>query len=46
MIWYQKEGQRVAYIFKNYVEQEIRPVNKLSDKRIEGLPTRGKVRWG
>ena len=26
--------------------QEIRPMNKVSDKRIEGLLTHGKVRWG
>ena len=26
--------------------QEIRPMNKVSDKRIEGLLTHGKVGWG
>ena len=26
--------------------QEIRPMNELSDRRIEDLPTRGKVGWG
>ena len=25
--------------------QEIRPMNELSDRRIEDLPTRGKVGW-
>ena len=34
-------------IFSNLkVGQEIRPMNKLSDKRIEGLLTHGKVGWG
>ena len=33
-------------LFSAKVGQEIRSMNKLSDKRIEGLPTRGKVGWG
>ena len=33
-------------LFSAKVGQEIRPMNKLSDKRIEGLSTHGKVGWG
>ena len=33
-------------LFSAKVGQEIRPMNKLSDTRIEGLPTSGKVGWG
>ena len=33
-------------LFLANVGQEIRPMNKISDKHIEGLPTRGKVGWG
>ena len=33
-------------LFSAKVGQEIRPMNELSDKRIEDLPTHGKVRWG
>ena len=32
-------------LFPAKVGQEIRPMNKLSDKRID-LKTHGKVRWG
>ena len=32
-------------LFPAKVGQEIRPMNKLSDKRI-GVETHGKVRWG
>ena len=33
-------------LFPAKVGQEIRPMNELSDKRIEDLPTHGKVGWG
>ena len=33
-------------LFSAKVGQEIRPMNELSDRRIEDLPTRGKVGWG
>ena len=33
-------------LFSAKVGQEIRPMNELSDKRIEDLPTHGKVGWG
>ena len=33
-------------LFSAKVEQEIRPMNELSDKRIEDLPTHGKVGLG
>ena len=33
-------------LFSAKVGHEIRPMNKLSDKRIEGLLTHGKVGWG
>ena len=33
-------------LFSAKVGQEIRPMNERSDRRIEGLPTRGKVGWG
>ena len=33
-------------LFSAKMGQEIRPMNKLSDKRIEGLLTHGKVGWG
>ena len=33
-------------LFSAKVGQEIRPMDKLSDKRIEGLSTHGKVRLG
>ena len=32
-------------LFSAKVGQEIRPMNELSDRRIEDLPTRGKVGW-
>ena len=28
------------------VGQEIRPMNELNDRRMEDLPSRGKVGWG
>ena len=33
-------------LFSAKVGQEIRPMNELSDKRIEDLLTHGKVGWG
>ena len=33
-------------LFSAKVGQEIRPMNELTDKRIEDLPTHGKVGWG
>ena len=33
-------------LFSAKVGQEIRPMNELSDRRIEDLPTRGKVGLG
>ena len=33
-------------LFSAKVGQEIRPMNELSDRRVEDLPTRGKVGWG
>ena len=33
-------------LFSAKMGQKIRPMNKLSDKRIEGLLTHGKVGWG
>ena len=33
-------------LFSAKVGQEIRPMNELSDRRIEDLPTHGKVGWG
>ena len=33
-------------LFSAKVGQEIRPMTKLSDKRIEDLPTHGKEGWG
>ena len=32
-------------LFSTKVGQEIRPMNELSDRRIEDLPTHGKVGW-
>ena len=32
-------------LFSTKVGQEIRPMNELSDRRIEDLPTRGEVGW-
>ena len=33
-------------LFSAKVGQEILPMNELSDRRIEDLPTHGKVGWG
>ena len=33
-------------LFSAKVGQEIRPMNELSDRCIEDLPTHGKVGWG
>ena len=33
-------------LFSAKVGQEIRPMNELSDRRIEDLPIHGKVGWG
>ena len=33
-------------LFSAKVGQESRPMNEISDGRIEDLPTRGKVGWG
>ena len=32
-------------LFSAKVGQEIRPMNELTDKRIEDLPTHGKMGW-
>ena len=32
-------------LFSAKVGQEIRPMNEITDKRIEDLPTHGKVGW-